>query len=126
MQFEKYDDLFAYNRSLMEDDFNDGQFLVVKDKRKAGKHEFTTAIKIAEAKDGKHKLALEEKLKFNVEDFGGINGEAKWKNNGSFSSEIRSDFIKRYNGFKDVNSYMQSEVVNGGLKKLDFGIEHNN
>jgi len=125
MNFEKYDDLFSFNRCLMEDDYNDGQFLTLKDKRKAGKQELATTVKVSEAKDGKHKLVLEEKLKFALEEFGGLSGEFKLKNNGSCTVEKRFDFIRRYNGLQNTNLYLQAESANGGFKPMNFGVEHN-
>ena len=45
-------------------------------------------------KENNHKLSVEEKMKFKVKEFGGIQCEAKWKNNGELSYEYESDALK--------------------------------
>jgi hypothetical protein len=79
----------------MEDDYNDGQFLQIKDKRNAGEHhEFNTTVKVGEAKEGKHALVLEEKLKMHYKEFGGGCLEVKMKNNGTLTFEDKCDYIQ--------------------------------
>mgnify|MGYP000882672011 FL=1 len=92
--FNNWDDLFSWNRCLMDDDWNDGQNLVIKDKRKLHKsHEIATTLKVAEAKDNKQKLALEQKWKGKFEEFGGNEVEAKIKSNGTITWESKNNFI---------------------------------
>jgi len=95
MNFESWDDLYNWNRCLMEDDWNDGQQVVVKDKRKAGECEFATTAKIAEPSklDGKYKIVLEEKLKHKISELGGNEMETKIKNNGQVSFEIKNNSL---------------------------------
>jgi hypothetical protein len=87
--------LFDWNRELMDDDYNDGQQFVVKHKKKAGNCEFGSTVKIGEQKDGKNKLAVEEKIKVKLKDFmGGVQSECKLKNNGDLVYECESDCLK--------------------------------
>lgn len=45
-KFDKWDDiLFGFNRPNMEDDWNDGQKFVLKDKRKFGSNELSSSLK---------------------------------------------------------------------------------
>jgi hypothetical protein len=125
MNFEKWDDLFSFNRKLMEDDYNDGQNLVVKDKRKAGPHELATSLKLGEAENGSQKLALEEKLKYSFTDMEGLNGEIKLKNSGAISSEARMDFVRRFNGLENTNLYIQNDIKNGAFAPANVGFETN-
>jgi len=94
MEFEDYGDLFNWNKCLMEDDWNDGQLLTMKLKNKAKNHENAVTFKVAEAKDGKHKLAAEDKMKFKMSELGGIETEVKVKNNGSMSYEFESNCLQ--------------------------------
>jgi len=81
--FDNFADLFKWNRSLMEDDWNDGQHLVIKDKRKLLEdHEISTTIKVAEAMGNKHNIGAEMKWKATMKEMGGNDLEAKIKNNG--------------------------------------------
>ena len=93
-KFEDFGDLFNFNREVMEDDFHDGQKYVVKWKKKAGKQEFATTLKVAEAKEGSHKLSAEEKIKAKVNEMGGMQCETKIKNNGDVAFEVESDALK--------------------------------
>jgi len=70
-KFQDFNDLFDFNRELMDDDYNDGQLYVVKHKKKAGSVEFATTVKVSDPKSGESKLAVEEKLKCKVKEFGG-------------------------------------------------------
>jgi hypothetical protein len=70
-KFEDFNDLFNFNREVMEDDFNDGQLYVVKHKKKVGTTEFATTVKVADAKDASSKLAVEEKIKAKFKEMGG-------------------------------------------------------
>ncbi len=56
--------------------------------------ELATTAKVGELKDGKHKLALEEKLKFKMTEMGGWEYEVKAKNNGEAAQEIESNGIR--------------------------------
>ena len=86
MSFENYNDLFKWNKNLMEDDWNDGQHLVVKAKQKGDHHEFANTIKVADAAaDGSHKIATEQKLKADVGKYAEF--EVKMKNHNKFSYE---------------------------------------
>jgi len=92
-KFEKHDDLFSFNRCLMEDDYNDGQTLVVKDKRKMpGGFENTNTVKVGDAKDGQHKVALETKFKGHLFT-NDTTVEAKFKNSGLHSSEYTHELV---------------------------------
>ena len=71
-KFEDFNDLFNFNREVMEDDFNDGQLYVVKHKKKVGSTEFATTVKVADAKDGNSKLAVEEKIKSKYKGMKGV------------------------------------------------------
>lgn len=127
MKFEKHDDLFSFNRTMMEDDYNDGQQLVIKDKRKAGNHEFNTAVKVGEQKDASYKLAVEEKIKSTFTELGGIKLETKFKNNGTVSWESQWNTLKQFGGLENVGLWNSGEVANGGaLKPMDMGIEFTN
>ena len=94
MEFEDYGDLFNWNRCLMEDDWNDGQHLTMKLKNKAKHHESATTFKVAEVKDGKHKLAAEEKMKLKMTELGGLEMEVKVKNSGAMSYEFESNCLQ--------------------------------
>lgn len=124
MEFEKYDDLFGFSRSLLEDDYIDGQHFQLKDKRKAGDHEFVSTFKVAEAKDAKHKLAVEEKVKMTFKEFGGGCVEAKFKNSGVVSVEKKLDFIRRFNGLQNTSVWIAGEINNGALTPFDVGFDH--
>jgi len=93
-KFEDFGDLFNFNRDLMEDDYNDGNKYVVKWKKKAGKTEFATTVKVGDAKEGVSKLAVEEKIKAKFTEAGGIQIETKIKNSGDVAYEIESDCLK--------------------------------
>jgi hypothetical protein len=45
-KFECFNDLFSWNRCLMEDDYNDGQLYTVKLKNKTDAVEFNTTVKV--------------------------------------------------------------------------------
>jgi|DEB0MinimDraft_12_1074336.scaffolds.fasta_scaffold06633_6 hypothetical protein len=93
-EFEDYSDLFKWNRCLMEDDWNDGKQYVLKIKNKGPQGtEFATSFKVGEEKDGKHKLAAEEKLKFKHPECGGMEWEVKLKNDGSCSWELENNSL---------------------------------
>ena len=124
MDFEKYQDLFSFNRCLLEDDYIDGTHFQLKDKRKAGSNEFVSTFKLAEAKDGKHKLAFEEKVKVHFKEFGGGSVEAKFKNNGSISIEKNANFIQQFNGLQNTHIFSYGEINNGALSPFDVGVEH--
>lgn len=125
MKFEKHDDLFSFNRSLMEDDYNDGQQLVVKDKRKAGDHEFNTSVKVGEAKNGASKLVIEEKIKSKFAEIGGMRQECKVKNDGTLSCENQFDGLKQYAGFESLSVFLASKATRtAGMKPLDVGFEY--
>ena len=93
-KFEDFGDLFNFNRELMEDDYNDGQKYMVKWKKKAGTTEFATTVKVGDAKDGSHKLAVEEKVKAKFTEAGGVQIECKFKNSGDYTYEVESDCLK--------------------------------
>lgn len=126
MKFEKYEDLFSFNRCLMEDDYNDGQFLVVKDKRKAGNHEFASTIKVGENKGGKHKLAFEEKIKSKFDEFGGVDLEMKFKNNGQVAVEKKWEGIRKYNGLEHSSVLVLADIDNGALAPARIGLNFKN
>ena len=92
-KFEDYADLFKWNRCLMEEDWNDGQQYTLKIKNKGPNNEFATTFKVAEEKDGKHKLAAEEKIKLKQPEMGGLEWEVKLKNNGTVSWELESNCL---------------------------------
>ena len=94
MEFENFGDLFKWNRCLMEDDWNDGQHLTIKAKNKINNNEFAHTFKAGEAKNGAHKLSVEEKCKMKFSEFGGNEMELKWKNNGSFSYEYENNGLQ--------------------------------
>jgi hypothetical protein len=48
-KFQDFNDLFDWNRCLMDDDYNDGQQYVIKHKKKVGNSEFATTVKVANA-----------------------------------------------------------------------------
>ena len=105
-KFESFDDMFSFNRCMMEDDWNDGQMLVVKDKRKVLDQDYATTLKVGEAKDGKQKVALEQKIKFKGPELGGYEKEAKFKSNGTISYEAKSLVLKVSNRYKiNLNVY---------------------
>ena len=81
-KFECFKDVFGFNRTLMEDDWNDGQLYTVKLKNKTNAAEFATTAKVGQAADGVHKLALEEKVKASHKEMGGFKFEGKIKNSG--------------------------------------------
>lgn len=56
--------------------------------------ELATTAKVGELKDGKHKLALEEKLKFKLSEAGGWEYEVKAKNNGDVAYEVESNALR--------------------------------
>lgn len=87
--------MFEWNRGLMEDDWNDGQQYVVKMKNKSSSgQEFGTTVKVGEAKSGSHKLAVEEKFKWKMTEFGGWEGEAKVKSSGDLDYKHEWNFPK--------------------------------
>lgn len=92
-KFEKYEDVFSFDRTLNEDDYNDGQKFVIKDKRKAAGQEFSTSLKIGEKKEDAHKVSFEEKMKLRWEELGGVSSELKLKNNGTIPWESQWDCI---------------------------------
>lgn len=92
MSFENYNDLFKWNKNLMEDDWNDGQHLVIKAKGKGDHHDFASTTKIGhEDASGKSKIATEQKLKGDIGKYGEY--EIKMKNFGnlSYETELVSD-----------------------------------
>ena len=141
--FDSWDDLFKWNRSLMEDDWNDGQHLVIKDKRKLLKnHEISTTAKVAEAKDNKHKLALEQKWKGSMEEFGGNDFEAKIKNNGTLTWEMKNNLLgvstffsffgstvflqDNVDGLQGAKVHVKGTIDNGAMKDHQAGIKFDN
>lgn len=79
----------------MEDDWNDGQQYVFKMKNKSATgQEFGTTLKVGEAKSGVHKVAFEEKMKYKIAEFGGQEGEAKFKSSGDVDYKIEMNFPK--------------------------------
>lgn len=93
-KFENWMDLHKFHKEVHEDDWNDGQYLVVKDKRNAGPHKFATTIKVAEEKAGSHVVAVEEKINVVIKEFGGQDIEAKFKSAGSLDYEHKLHFLK--------------------------------
>lgn len=95
MEFENFDDLFKWNKNLMEDDWNDGQHLVIKAKNKGPGCEFATSLKVGEAgSDGSHKVSAEEKVKIKMSEWGGNEVECKIKNNGTVSYQWENNSLQ--------------------------------
>lgn len=126
-KFEDFGDLFDWNRDLMDDDFNDGQAYVVKHKLKIpeSKSEFGTTVKVGHASGGSSKLAVEEKFKTKVDDFGGLEFETKFKSNGDISGEIESNYLRKYEGFEGVQLVMKNDISKG-VHQGKFGFEFDN
>ena len=51
-------------------------------------------MKVGEAKSGVHKVAFEEKMKYKIAEFGGQEGEAKFKSSGDVDYKIEMNFPK--------------------------------
>jgi hypothetical protein len=51
-------------------------------------------LKVGEAKSGVHKVAFEEKMKYKIAEFGGQEGEAKFKSSGDVDYKIEMNFPK--------------------------------
>ena len=95
--FKKWDEiLFKFNRSVLEDDWNKGQWLQLKDTRKAHGVELGSTAKVSERSEkGSHNVVIEEKLVINnSEILGGISTETKFKNNGNVDFKNRSGAIR--------------------------------
>jgi len=101
----------------MEDDWNDGQKLVLKAKHKGEGSEFSTSMKIGEEKDGKHKVAAEEKMKLKGSECGGWETEMKMKNNGSISYECESNYLQ-------VSNLIASNFVSLGYQRHGRSPDH--
>lgn len=110
-KFQDFKDLYDFNREVMEDDFNDGQKYVVKWKKKLDQGtEFATTVKVGEAKEGAHKVAVEEKIKTKMSEMGGLQAECKFKNSGEVSYEVESDCLKVSNTNSDLIVFRVSKV----------------
>jgi hypothetical protein len=92
-KFVQWKDMFDFNKRLMDFDWNDGQAYTLEYKIKKEKYELKNTAKVGEGNNG-HKVGLESKVKFNIEEFGGLESECKIKNNGEISGEIKSDYLK--------------------------------
>jgi len=103
-KFTEYRDIFKWNKQLMEDDWNDGQAYVVKHVMKGDDTEFTTTAKVGEAKGDSHKVSLEHKMKLNQtkDNAYPFDSEIKLKNNGEIHADVKSDFLKSYEGLEHV------------------------
>jgi len=100
-KFVQWKDMFDFNKRLMDFDWNDGQAYTLEYKIKKEKYELKNTAKVGEGNNG-HKVGLESKVKFNIEEFGGLESECKIKNNGEISGEIKSDYLKAFEGFDGV------------------------
>lgn len=56
--------------------------------------EFGTTLKVGEAKSGVHKVAFEEKMKYKMSEFGGHEGECKFKSSGDLDYKLEMNFPK--------------------------------
>jgi len=54
----------------------------------------TNTAKVSHPNGGSNKFAAESKIKVNLDVFGGIQNEVKFKNNGEVSYEFESDALK--------------------------------
>jgi len=93
--------MFDFNKRLMEFDWNDGQAYTVEYKIKQDGYELKNTAKVGEMNNGQ-KVGLESKVKFNVKEFGGLDAECKIKNNGEVVGELKSDYLKQFEGFDGV------------------------
>lgn len=122
--FESFDDLFSFNRCLMEDDWNDGQFLTVKDKRTANGFDITSTAKVAEASGGKQKFVLEQKAKGHLKDFGGHDVEFKLKNSGLAQWEFKHHVLGQFDeALKPAKLHCKGDVNNGTFTNMWSGID---
>ena len=100
-----WDDLFKFNKTLLEDDYNPGQKLVVKAAQKSddGKYvthtsskqlqDLNTTTKVGQADgEGNHKVANEVKLKGSGSL--GVQVEATIKLDGTLVGELKSDILQ--------------------------------
>lgn len=62
--------------------------------------EFTHTVKVAEPKGDAHKVSLEHKTKWVTKEMGGMETEAKLKNNGELACDVKSDYLKVSSGFR--------------------------
>lgn len=107
--YDAWDDIvFKFQRGTFEDDFND-QLLIVKDKRKfGGAHELSSTLKVNEASNGSHKVALEEKLLIDSKMLGGHGQEIKLKNDGSVAYKHRFAGLRVSRAFTFTTNFSQS------------------
>jgi len=84
----------------MDDDWNDGQMYTLKLKNKGNGFDMTNTAKVSHPNGGSNKFAAESKIKVNLDVFGGIQNEVKFKNNGEVSYEFESDALKTYHDIK--------------------------
>ena len=129
MKLESWQDLFKFNKELMDDDYNPKQAYVIKAKLKSadGKQEWSDTLKKGEAADnGDAKIANELKIKNNLSE---LDSTVGFKNDGSFTSELTYDVSKQanVNGLKLRNDCTGKfyDVDNAPLD-LKFGIELKN
>ena len=122
-KFGAYRDLFKFNKTLMEDDYNDGQAYTLKLTNKGDKgFENTLTAKVGEAKDGAHKLALEEKMKEAFTELGGMNYEGKWKNNGDMEGEAKYGMFAKVTGLDSVKPIWKvCANTSSGIKSNEMG-----
>jgi len=109
----------------MEDDFHDGQKYVMKWKKKSGKHEFATTVKVGEEKEGSHKLAVEEKVKTKMAEMGGMQFECKFKNSGDVSYEMESDCLKGIEGLEGAQLLWKGTISSKNAP-FQLGLEFDN
>lgn len=66
-KFKAFKDMFDFNSTIMEREWIDGQQYQMEYKVKRDGFEFKNVAKVAEPKDGSHKVALEVENKFKFE-----------------------------------------------------------
>ena len=126
-KFECYKDMLSFNRTLMEDDYNDGQLYTVKLKNKANGVANDTTAKVGEAKDGSHKLALENKVKGTVSEIGGFDFEVKYKNSGDADFQSTWHFLNKIEGLENLNAKWEMTANTAkGLTNHKMGLELEN
>ncbi|CDW87474.1 voltage-dependent anion mpp family [Stylonychia lemnae] len=103
VKLENFGDLHKWSKELLDDDYNHGQYVVIKTKNVAAESNSevssTTKLSTADKTSGDSKVGLEVKFKGSVR---GVSLEGVQKNDGTNTLEVKSDYLERASKIKGL------------------------
>jgi len=133
-------DLWGFSKAVHEDDWNEGQNYTLKLKNSASVGSFATTLKLGrptltEDKDLPDappvttvKVAAEEKAVLKFKEFGGSEVEAKYKNDGSLSYDIKSNALSltEVDTLKDAVVTLEGKAKYSSTPLPTVGVKYSN